>query len=80
MDGPGNEGEKRDHINQVGKNAPHSYFPGPGFSIKEGEIPEKVFIRVHGMYSPKDQHRSGAWYDSSQRSPECYDSQGCCCP
>jgi hypothetical protein len=45
--------EKRDHINQVGENAPHSYFPGPGLSIKEGEIPEKVFVRVHGMKPPE---------------------------
>ncbi len=41
--------EKRDHIDKVGENAPYTHFPGPGFSEKEGEVPEKVFVRVHGM-------------------------------
>jgi hypothetical protein len=41
--------DKRDHIDKVGENAPYAHFPGPRFSEKEGEVPEKVFVRVHGM-------------------------------
>lgn len=40
--------DKPDHINQVGEKAPHAHFPGPGFSINEGKIPEKVLVRAHG--------------------------------
>jgi hypothetical protein len=42
--------DKRDHIDKVGGDASYTHFPGPGFSEKEGEVPEKVFVRVHGMY------------------------------
>ncbi len=42
--------DKRDHIDKVGEDTPHPHFPGPGFSIKEGHVPEKVLVRVHGMY------------------------------
>ncbi|MEE9421045.1 MAG: hypothetical protein V3W43_16335 [Desulfatiglandaceae bacterium] len=41
--------DKHNHIYQVGEKAPHTHFPGPGFSIKEGIVPEKVFVRAHGV-------------------------------
>ena len=59
--------DKRNHVNQVGEDASHPYFPGPGFSIKEGKIPEKVFVGVHGVCPPKYPHRSEVWPSTSGR-------------
>jgi len=44
-----NPRDKRNHINQIGEKTSHTYFPCPRFSIKEGKVPEKMFVRAHGI-------------------------------
>ena len=61
--------EKCDHVDQVRENTSQSHFPGPGFSVKDGVVPEKMLIGTQGIWASdgymvyKVDERSGSFSD-----------------
>ena len=52
-----NSWDKHNRINKVGEEASHTHFPCLGFAIEECKVPEKMFVRAHGICLIKCRYR-----------------------